>query len=54
MDQHATDVLGDGMSTPDIMTRVVAEPYTKYIDRIGKAPGPIAEEIFALADVFTL
>jgi hypothetical protein len=42
------------MSVLDAMTRIVAEAYTKYIDRIVKAPGPIAEEVFALADVFTL
>jgi ribosomal protein S18 acetylase RimI-like enzyme len=33
-----------GMSDLDAMTRIVADAYTKYIERIGKAPGPMLDD----------
>ena len=36
-----------GMSDLDAMTRIVAEAYTKYIDRIGRAPGPMLDDYSA-------
>jgi ribosomal protein S18 acetylase RimI-like enzyme len=36
-----------GMSDRDAMMRIVAEAYTKYIDRIGKAPGPMLDDYSA-------
>lgn len=36
-----------GMSDRDAITRIVVEAYTKYIGRIGKAPGPMLDDYAA-------
>jgi GNAT superfamily N-acetyltransferase len=33
-----------GIADLDAMTRIVAEAYTKYIERIGKPPGPMLDD----------
>jgi ribosomal protein S18 acetylase RimI-like enzyme len=36
-----------GISDLNAMTQIVAAAYAKYIDRIGKAPGPMLDDYFA-------